>query len=373
MARKERYIKTKKYKGNTYYTVQFQYGDKHNKQTYSKTFNSADYDTPVQALNAACEHRDIKRAELATQGLPTRKLTVSEAYERYLETHPRAETTLVNYRVRFKKYIAPKYGKLYVSDIDEWTITTHLESLRNDCSDAVIRYVFLDWKNLFKAAKGMKAVTVDPTTAIDLPKSTVRKEKVKQDYTDEEMEKVIAMMLSPKGYGHPYNRAVVATMIRVSRYTGLRPRELKGLKREDIDFDTDTIYIRPNETRNIKTPSSIRTVPMNAIVKTELLGLLAFSKHEYPFSFAHGRVPDSKEITMIVYRNAERAGVPGFHLYSMRHSFDSELITSGVDPRTVMELMGHSNIQTTIATYARSTEKIRREAIEKVENGRKLS
>ena len=38
-----------------------------------------------------------------------------------------------------------------------------------------------------------------------------------------------------------------------------------------------------------------------------------------------------------------------------------------------MELMGHNSVQTTLATYARSTEEKRREAIEKVENGRKPS
>jgi integrase len=373
MARKERYIKTKKYKGNTYYTVQFQYGDKHNKHTYSKTFNSADYDTPVQALNAACEHRDIKRAELATQGLPSRKLTVEEAFKHYLKTHPRAEATETAVTYRFNRYIKPKYGNEYVSEIDEWTVSTHLESLRNDCTDMVIKTVLSVWKNIFKAAKGLKAITVNPIDCIEPPKSTIHKEKRKQSFTDEEMEKVIAELISPNGLGRVYDRAVAATMIRVARYTGLRPREIKGLRREDIDFETNTIYVRPNNTRNIKTPSSIRAIPMNSIARAELLGLLAISEFEYPFSFSDGKLPKGNDLSTMISRSAKRAGVPDFHLYGMRHSFDSELITSGVDPRTVMELMGHNDVQTTLATYARSTEEKHREAIEKVENGRKLS
>ena len=373
--RKEKYIKVKTYKGNTYFTVQFQYG-KGIKHTYSKTFNSADYDSPVQALNAACEHRDIKRGELATQGLPTRKMTVNEAYEESKKVYKRSENTDEQHDITYNKYIKPKYGHMNVADIEEWTIMSHLESMRYSSTDVVIKHVLLLWRKICKTAKGLKAVTMIATDTIEPPASAVHKEQARQDYTDEEMHKVIKALLAKPLHSNEqwaYNRSIVASMIIVSRYTGLRPRELRGLRREDIDFENGMLHIRPNKTGNIKTKFSIRSVPMNSIVRGELLRLCSFSQHDYLFSFYGGILPSSGVISQTICRAAKEAGVPGFHLYSMRHSFDSELITSGVDPRTVMELMGHNNVQTTIGTYARSTEEKRREAVELVENGRKMS
>ena len=372
MARKEKYIKVKKYKGNTYFTVQFQYGDQNHKQTYSKTFNSADYDTPAMALNAACEHRDIKRGELATKGLPTHRMTVNEAYELSKEVFVRSESSNAKYDQYYNKYIKPKYAKYDMKDIDEWIITSHLESLRTTHTQTVLDEVLGIWKKICRTARGKKAITSNPTDAFEAPHSTVFKEKRKQDFTDEEANLVIAELLNEKRAGCGYNKAICASMVKVSRYTGLRPRELKGVHRNDIDFENSVLYIRPSG-KNLKNQSAIRTIPLSTEVKGELLKLCTVSRFDYIFSFLDGSIPTPHRIAQTISKAAKRAGVPGFHLYGMRHSFDSELITNGVDPRTVMELMGHKNLNTTIAVYARSNEEKRREAIEKVENGRKMS
>jgi integrase len=42
------------------------------------------------------------------------------------------------------------------------------------------------------------------------------------------------------------------------------------------------------------------------------------------------------------------------------------MITSNVDPRTVMELMGHCSTEMTIGTYARSSEEVKRKALEEI-------
>ena len=48
------------------------------------------------------------------------------------------------------------------------------------------------------------------------------------------------------------------------------------------------------------------------------------------------------------WRAAELAGLT---LHEARHSYASMLIASGAEPRTVMELMGHSSITVTFDTY----------------------
>lgn len=368
--RKEKYIKVKQYKGNTYFTVQFVYGEKWDKRSYSKTFNSADYDTPAQALNEACKHRDIKRAELLTSGLPTRRMTVLTAYEKSKEIFVRADSTIENMDAYFKRFFEP-YANMPMNEIDEFTILAHLESLRSNKSDIVIGKVFNMWKRICKTAKGLKAITSNPADGVEAPHSTVHKEPRKQSFTDEEVNAVIARLRTPTpNEGWTYNRYVLSVMIVVARFTGLRPREIKYLEREDVDFATDTLFVKPHG-KNIKTRASIRTVPLNGVVKAELMTLFSISPYELPFSFNGGLIPTPNTISRTIRIASLEAGVPGFHLYGMRHSFDSELITNGVDPRTVMELMGHTNVNTTLAVYARSTDEKRKEAIRLVEGSRK--
>lgn len=46
----------------------------------------------------------------------------------------------------------------------------------------------------------------------------------------------------------------------------------------------------------------------------------------------------------------------GHHLYDMRHTYATLLITEiGVDVKTVSVLMGHSNIETTLKYYTHAT------------------
>lgn len=371
--RKEKYIKVKTYKGNTYFTVQFFYGREPDRHSYSKTFNSADYDSPTQALNEACKHRDIKRAELLTTGLPTRKMTVLDAFEKSKKIYKRAESTEHNYDLLFNAYFN-EYRDVPVAEIDEWTITTHLESLRNERSDVVLANILSLWKRICKTAKGLKALTSNPADSVEAPDSTVYVEPYKQYFTDEEIDRVIDYLLHPK-YNNAafiYNCYVIATMIKVIRYSGLRPREIKYLKREDVNFEENIIYIKPHG-KNVKNRPSMRGIPMNSAVKAELMALFTMSPYDLPFALYGGIIPTPSSLSVKVKRAGDAAGVEGFHLYGMRHVFDSDLVTNMIDPRTVMELMGHSNVQTTLATYARSTEAKRKEAIERVENSRKPS
>lgn len=66
-------------------------------------------------------------------------------------------------------------------------------------------------------------------------------------------------------------------------------------------------------------------------------------------------------------RFCRSAGLEGFKLHSLRHTFATELVDRGVDILVLSKLMGHSQINASMI-YAKAGEALKRRAIEKLED-----
>jgi site-specific recombinase XerD len=62
---------------------------------------------------------------------------------------------------------------------------------------------------------------------------------------------------------------------------------------------------------------------------------------------------------------AEKAGLEGVGVHTLRHTFASHLVMAGVDLATVQKLLGHSSITTTMI-YAHLAPDHLRAAVEKL-------
>ena len=63
-----------------------------------------------------------------------------------------------------------------------------------------------------------------------------------------------------------------------------------------------------------------------------------------------------------VYRKIAQKldGFEGFHFHKLRHTYTSNLLANGAAPKDVQELLGHSDVSTTMNVYAHSTRKAKR-------------
>jgi len=126
--------------------------------------------------------------------------------------------------------------------------------------------------------------------------------------------------------------------------TGLRKSELINLKWENIDFERKCILIESNKEWQTKTGNT-REIPIG----DDLLSLLKklTRKSEYVFVNTNGR-KYQHHLTERVKRLGKRIGLPDLTLHTLRHTFISHLVMSGVDLVTVKELAGHADIKTTM-------------------------
>ena len=132
--------------------------------------------------------------------------------------------------------------------------------------------------------------------------------------------------------------------------TGMRKSELVHLEWTDIDFKRRKVKVQGKEFWKPK--SNEREIPMNDQLRDLLKVHREQNRHGLKSNFVFPHKDSGK--TRIKLRDklikiADKAGIEGLtKLHTLRHTFASHLVMSGVDLPTVKRLMGHSDIQTTM-------------------------
>ena len=62
----------------------------------------------------------------------------------------------------------------------------------------------------------------------------------------------------------------------------------------------------------------------------------------------------------------EVADLPDIRIHDLRHTAATLLLAQGVDPRTIMEILGHSQVSLTLNTYSHILPSLTREAADKM-------
>ena len=160
-------------------------------------------------------------------------------------------------------------------------------------------------------------------------------------------------------------------------HTGLRISEFVGLVKSDIDFEAGKIKVERQLQRkrnmeyiieDTKTPSGVRYIPMTPEVrkcfrciiekrknpKTEPMidgcaGFLFLDKNDMPMVALHWE----KYFQHIVekYNKIYKVQMPKITPHVCRHTFCSNMAKSGMNPKTLQYIMGHSDIGVTLNTY----------------------
>jgi integrase len=168
----------------------------------------------------------------------------------------------------------------------------------------------------------------------------------------------------------------------VALLLGLRQGELLGLRIEDLDLEARTLRISGAIQRQTgkglvrvptKTKASAVLLPLPTVlvpIVREHLELLA-QERTYARWQDHGLLFPTSKGTPISARNLVRRfktilqthGLPDIRFHDLRHTTATLLITLGVHPRVVMEILRHTQIATTMNLYAHALPDINRTAV----------
>ncbi|MEE3474126.1 MAG: site-specific integrase, partial [Ruminococcus sp.] len=68
-----------------------------------------------------------------------------------------------------------------------------------------------------------------------------------------------------------------------------------------------------------------------------------------------------------LYKLCETAGIPPFSMHTLRHTYATRAIDSGMQPKILQKLLGHASITTTMDTYVHVTDDSMTKAIQQFE------
>lgn len=131
--------------------------------------------------------------------------------------------------------------------------------------------------------------------------------------------------------------------------TGMRLSELLNLTWDDIDYRRKKIKIQTKPFWHPKTGE--REIPTNKNMEELLRSLEKKGEKVSQFIFHHKNGEKIREnyLRKKLIAVTKRCGFPDVtSIHSLRHTFASQLVMSGVDLPTVQKLLGHSDIQTTM-------------------------
>ena len=147
-------------------------------------------------------------------------------------------------------------------------------------------------------------------------------------------------------------------LIRFALNTGLRIGEIFSLRWSNVDLKRGLLAVFAAKTEKI------REVPMNSETRQVLEAWWLGKKSEVVFYNPETGKPfvDLKAGFALA---CGKAGISGVTWHTLRHTFASRLVNSGVDIVTVKELLGHSSLSVTMR-YAHTNIDAKRAAIEKL-------
>lgn len=145
--------------------------------------------------------------------------------------------------------------------------------------------------------------------------------------------------------------------------TGLRLGEVCSLKWADIDRERMLLHVNrtvqrikskegPKKTTLLETPPksvfSNREIPMP---DTLLSILMTFQKAGQEYVLCTDKPMEPRTYQNHFKRYLKTIQIPNYNFHTLRHTFATNCIDSGMDIKSLSEILGHSNVQITLDRY----------------------
>ncbi|MDP2727158.1 MAG: site-specific integrase [Dehalococcoidia bacterium] len=334
------------------------------KALYGKTRNEV-----AKKLTEALRDKD--------RGLPSvpQKQTVARFLGDWLEaTRPTIKgTTFTRYEEYARLHIAPTLGALKLAALTPQHLQKlYAQKLVEGLSPMSVRHLHAILHRALGQALRWGLVATNVTEAVDPP----RKERVElRTLSPEEARRFLEA-----AEGDRFEALYVLALT-----TGLRQGEMLGLRWKDLDLEGGRLQVVATLQRTAKglvmsepkTSRSRRQVILTdmarealrqhriAQVEERLKAGPLWEDNDLVFPNEMGKPMDAGNILRRSFCPLlEKAGLPHIRFHDLRHSAATLLLSQGINPKVIQEMLGHSSITLTLDVYSHLLPTMQREAVD---------
>jgi integrase len=321
-------------------------------------------------LRDRLDARDEGSLERLLQG---KNLTLNEWADWFLKHRskpPYRSQKTHEMNLRALKHLRPVFGEMLLSEITAEAIEEYLEARLEDrrriptklgcrhgqrLKPKTVHTEFSVLRRMLNVAVKKKKLGANPCAGVEFPISLTVGARKPHLVTWEEQQRI--EFAAPS-----YLRHVVILMTE----TGLRPyKELLPMRRDQVDLRSQIVHIPDS-----KTDSGVADMPMTDRAAEAFRECLEEVPPDCPWLFPTpvegSRKPYIQSLKRTWTTTLDKANVPYFPLYHLRHSFASRLSAGGVADRFVTLLLRQGDAEV-FKRYSHANLQMRREALAKMD------
>lgn len=336
-------------------------------------------------------HEKVKNAQREIDNILFQREnpTVKDYCEKWLmmKSATISPQTFRGYQLSLNKYVISQIGDMYIDEVTLDDLKLLMVPL-SKMSSSVYSKVNMLIKCIFSSAEANRLIDHNPSATMSAKGGKSQNEK--EALSDEQVEQLLYTI---KGLP-PY------LFVMIGLYTGMRREEILGLQWDCVFLEEPVPYIavrrawrsvknRPVISTELKSPAAKRDIPIpkclvDCLKEAEEISIsdyviadrtgkpLSYSQFQRVWKYIEVRT--AKERKYYRYVNGQKIVCTinptlGSHqpnnpklVYSLdfkvtphqlRHTYITNLIYYGVDPKTVQYLAGHENSKTTLDIYAK--------------------
>ncbi len=267
------------------------------------------------------------------------------------------------------KFLRPRFGKNKLSEITVEEIESYLMTrlntgkrvhtklglqLRGRLKPATVHQEFRILRRILNVAVKKQRLAVNPCFSVEFPvplAGTTRK-----PHYLSASEQVRLEACAPV-----YLRNIIVMMVEM----GLRPyRELIPMRKQQVDMQNGIVHLPGSKTVN-----GIADMPMTDRVRAAFVSQMkqsGDSDYLFPSQRMGSSKPHITRVTKLWDRTLQRAGLPHFSLYELRHTFATRLSAGGVADHFVTQMLRQGDSQV-FKRYSQAKLNMMREALSKLD------
>jgi integrase len=310
---------------------------------------------------------------------PTKRMKFKDFVKQWEDKYLSEETsnkTQEVYGSIVKSHLIPYLGNKFIEDIDPLLILQYMKDLtkptsrqsksraEGGLSSGTRQQHYFVLRSIFKRAVDWQVLNSNPMTRISKP---VLKREQREVYNLDDIKALFKAIQD-----EPFEKFI---LIKFTLFTGMRRGEVSGVQWSDIDFETGVLDIQHalyyttkkgyylDDTKNA---SSKRKVQLSPSLIDDLKKLQEqqnkikpakkdqWEKGRYNFIFVNDenfKPYFPLTISKWFRRFLKRKNLKHITFHDLRHTLATLLINKGVHAKVISNILGHSNIQTTMNIY----------------------